>query len=186
MAVVFKYIMKEVPGPFVACRVVSGVGPLACDSLYETFRLAVGLRSVGTGKLVLDAKGEAGSGKGMRAVAYAVVGKDALNFDAMESVEAYGSLQGGYDAGDFLVWHDAGIGETGVIVDGDVEGFYAGALAAIGAVAGATNAGTFEASELFDVEVEQFTRVLPFVADDRRRRRFKRSEMIQSMATQNA
>lgn len=173
MAVIFKYVIREVGGAFVTSSVVSCISPFAGDGLYEPLRLSVCLGSVGAGKLVFDAKVEAGCGKGPRAVADTVVGKHPLDSDAMEGVEADGLFQSSHDTGDFLVRQDTGVGKAGVVVDGHVQSFDAGALATIGTVAGAADARPFEAAELLDVQVDQFARTLPFVANNRGRRRLE-------------
>ena len=52
----------------------------------------------------------------------------------------------------------AGEGEPGMIVDGDVETFHAGACITEGAIAGGPHAGAREAAQFLDVEVEEALR----------------------------
>ena len=68
------------------------------------------------------------------AVGGAVVGHDGGDFDFVAGKEVDALAEGGDGAWDFFVFEDGGETEAGVIVDGDVEGFGAGALIAIGAV----------------------------------------------------
>jgi len=162
--VVFKDIVREEAGAFGAGAVGSGVGPLASDGLDEAFGFAVGLGAIRASELVFEAELGTRSGEGMRAIAHAAVGEHALDLHAVEGVEADGLLERGDDAGDLFVGQHAGVGDAGAIVDGDVERFDPRALAAIGAVASAADTGTHEATELLDVEVEQFAGMFAFVA----------------------
>ena len=69
-----------------------------------------------------------------------------------------------------FVGEELGESQAAVIVDSDVEVFPTGAADMIAlAVAGDAMAGAFDARELLDVEVEQFTRERAFVALDGRR-----------------
>jgi len=70
-----------------------------------------------------------------------------------------------------LIREELGEGETGVIIDGDVEELPAGARGVIVlAVAGEAMAGAHDAGELFDIAMDELTRVLAFIAAERRRR----------------
>lgn len=77
-------------------------------------------------------------------------------------------------------------GEAGVVVDGDVETFEAGAWVAEGAITGGADAWASEATELLDVEVEEVAWGLAFVAQDGRFGRFERREAIEVMTAQDA
>ncbi len=77
-------------------------------------------------------------------------------------------------------------GEAGVVVDGDVETFEAGAWVAEGAITGGADAWASEAAELLDVEVEEVAWGLAFVAQRRRFGRFERREAIEVMTAQDA
>ncbi len=123
-----------------------GVGPFAAEGLDEAFGFAVGLRAVGSGVDVFDAELEAGGGEAFGFIAGAVVGHGAGDFDLVIGEEADGLAEGGDDAGDGFVFLDGGEAESGVVVDGDVEGLGAGAFIAIGAVAGGANTWFGEAS----------------------------------------
>lgn len=183
--VIFKDIVKEEGGAFVATLVAAGVSPFACDGLYEAFGLSVSLRPVGPGKLMFDTELGAGGREGIGAIADAAIGEDTLDGDAVEGVEADGLLQGSDDAGDFFVGQDAGVGQARVIIDGDVQSFDAGAFVAVGPVAGAANARPRKASQLLDVHVEQFPGMLPLVAHHWRRRGVERTQSVQPVAAQD-
>ena len=95
-------------------------------------------------------------------------------------------MEGGEGAGDFFVWEQAGEGEAGVIVDGDMEGFDAGAWVAMGLVARGAHAWALEAAQLLDVEVEEVAWVGVFAADDRRRRRIEGGQAVEAVALEDA
>jgi hypothetical protein len=86
----------------------------------------------------------------------------------VEGVEGEDLEESREDAGDFLIREDAGVGQARVVIDGNVERFRASAFVAVGAVAGAADAGFVEASEFLDIEVDDFAGSLAFVADDGR------------------
>jgi hypothetical protein len=184
--VVFKDIVREEAGALGTGAVGSGVGPLAGDGLDEALGFAVGLRSISAGKLVLDAELGARGGKGMRTIADPAVGEHALDLDAVEGVEADGLLERSDDTGDLFVWQHASVGKTRAIIDGDVKRLDAGAFAAIGAIAGAADSGSHEATELLDVEMEQFAGVLALVALHGSRRRIESGQSIESVTAQDA
>jgi hypothetical protein len=89
-------------------------------------------------------------------------------------------------AGSLFVWEQTGEGETGVIVDGDVEGLDTGAWVAMGAVACGADPGFSEASELLDVEVEKIAWSIAFVAEGWRFWRFQGREAVEVAAAQDA
>ncbi len=76
----------------------------------------------------------AGSGKESGAVGGAAIGEEALDFDAMEVVKSDSLAKRIQSAGDLFVGKQTGEGEAGVVVDGDVETFDAGAWVTEGAI----------------------------------------------------
>ena len=106
--------------------------------------------------------------------------------DAVSGVEAQGLSESGEDTGDLFIWEEAGEGEAGVVVDGDVEGFDAGVAAAFGAITGGADTGALKATQLLDVEVEEIAREVALVADDRWFGRFEGGETIETVAAQDA
>lgn len=107
-----------------------------------------------------------------------------MDFDVVEGVEVDGLLEGIEDAVDLFVWEEAGEGETGMIIDGDVETFDAGARVADGAIAGGTDAWATEAAQFLDIEVEELAWVSALVTDHRRRR-LKSGEAVEAVAAQD-
>jgi hypothetical protein len=162
----------------VAGVIRTGIGPLAGDGLNEAFGLAVGLRAIGFGEEMFEAEFVAGGGEEFGAIGGAAIGEELLDGDTVSGVEAEGLVQSVEDAGGAFVREETSEGEAGVIVDGDVETFEAGAWVALGTVAGGADAWATEATKLLDVEVEEFAGGGAFVAQRGRfgRTRAKRGD----------
>lgn len=183
--VVMKVMRKE--GSAVSAGVVGpGIGPLPGDGLDEAFGLAVSLRAIGFGEEMLEAEFVAGGGEEFGAIGGATIGEDLLDFDAVSAIEADRLVQSVEDAGNPFVGEQASEGEAGVVVDGDVETFDAGAGVTEGAIPGGAHAWASEATELLDVEVEKVAWGGAFVAQRRRFGRFERREAIEVMTAQDA
>src|SRR3954447_24090526 len=110
-------------GAFSAGAVDRAVGPAAQHGPDEAFGFAVGLRTSGTGAEVADAEGLVSDGVDAGAVGRAVVGEQALDGDAVASVEVDGALEEGDRGGCLLVGEDFDVGQAGAVVDGDVHVF---------------------------------------------------------------
>jgi hypothetical protein len=160
--VVMKVVGKE-GSAVVAGTIGSGIGPLAGDGLDEAFGFAVGLRSVGLGEEMLEAESPAGGGEGFGTIGGAAIGQELLDFDPVGGVEGEGLLQSGEDALSSFVGEQASEGDAGVVVDGDVQAFEAGAGVALRAVTGGADSGAREAAELLDIEVEERAGAVAFV-----------------------
>lgn len=186
MPVIFKYIVRQVGVALVAGLVATGVSPLSGQGLDKAFSLAVGLGAVRPGEAVCDAPLVTSGRKGMRGVAGAIVGHHTGHLDPVEGIEGERLLQGGDGTGDLFVGMDTGKAQAGVIVDGDVQRLDARAFAAVCPVAGAPHAGTHEAAEFLDVQVDQFSGMLPFVADGRRSFGVEVFKAIELMPAQHA
>lgn len=185
--VVLVDIVEEVGVTVVAGAVEVSVGPFSGEGLDEAFGFAVGLRAVGSGEEMFYTELEAGRFEGFRGVGGTVVGHDAGDFDFMLGVEGEGLDESGDDARDGLIFVDTSEAEAGVVVDRDVEGFGAGAFVAVGAVAGGAYAWLGEASEFLDIEVDEFTWGVAFVAHDRwRRSRQDKLQAVEAMAFEDA
>jgi hypothetical protein len=183
--IVMKVVGKE--GSSVVAGVIrTGIGPLAGDGLDEAFGLAVGLRAIGFGEEMLEAEFVAGGGEEFGAIGGAAIGEDLLDFDAVSAIEADSLVQSVQDAGNPFVGEETSEGEAGVVVDGDVETFDAGAWVAEGAITGGADAWASEAAELLDVEVEEVAWGGAFVAQRRRFGRFQSREAIEVMTAQDA
>ena len=159
---------RELLIAFLGVEIVANVGPLAEGGLNEAFGLAVGAGSVGTSEAVLDAELEASGAEVAGTIAGAIVGEQAADGDAVLGVEGDGGVQEGNGGLALLVGQDAGEGDTGVIVDGDVESLPAGELRAAAAPAVATNGDLLIAGHALDVEMEQIAGSGMLVAHDGR------------------
>jgi hypothetical protein len=84
-----------------------------------------------------------------------------------------------------FIRHDASKGDTGSIIDGDMNIFPASAFEPIATVTGDAVTGPLYAGELLDVEMNELAWVSALVAM-RRRRRIEQSQAMESMAAQNA
>ena len=159
------------------------VGPLAQGSLDEAFGLAVGLRSKRSGVAMAETELDAAGVEGPGAVAPSVVGEYSPDGDAKTSVivDGRGEKGGRTDGG--LVRVELGAGDTGVVVDTDVDVFPSGALSTVSSVVGHAVAGPVETAQFLDVEMEQVAGVRVFVAADGRRR-LEGAEAGQPLAAQ--
>src|SRR5947209_1390813 len=155
-------------GAFVAGAVDRAVGPAVDQGADEAFGFAVGLGSAGPCAEVFDAELSAAERVDRRGVGGSVVGEDPLDLDAVPLVVAGRAAEEGDSGGRSFVWEDFGVGEAGVIVDGDVDVLPAGGAAvaarAVGAsgpvAAGAAAADAFagaarDPAELLDVDVHE-------------------------------
>jgi hypothetical protein len=183
--IVMKVVGKE--GSSVVTGVIrTSISPLAGDGLDEAFRLAVCLRAIGFSEEMGEAEFMAGSGEELGAIGWAAIGEELLDGEAVSGVEAEGQVQSLEDALGAFVREETGEGEAGVIIDGDVETFDAGAWIAEGAVTGGAHARAIKAAELLDIEVEKFAGRGAFVAPRRRFGRIQSGEPIEVMTAQDA
>src|SRR5947209_16204484 len=122
---------------------------------------------------MLETEALAGSAEGEGFVARTVVGHHSLNLDAQAGIVSDSHLEEGDSASLFLVLHDLAERDPGGIVDADMDklpsdSFAARAQIALAStIAGDAMADPIELPELFDVDVDQFTRTLPLVAPHR-------------------
>jgi hypothetical protein len=183
-------IVEEVEGKagvaVAAGAVAAGVGPFPGEGLYEAFGLSICLRPIRSREDVFNAEVAAGIPEAMRSVRRAVVGEDRIDLDPMEGIEADHLLQGADNAGDLLVGVDAGEAEARVVIDRHVKGFYAGADAAVLAVARSADSWLEEAAQLLDVEVDELAGRLPFISDDWRRGRIERFQEVDAVASEDS
>ena len=143
----------------------SGVGPFAQGGLDEALGLAVGPGRVGPGAQMPEAGVGAGVAEIVRAVGRAVVGHDALDGDAVAAEPAERAVEEGAGAGLALVGQDLAVGESGCIVDGDMEDLPAAMAAAAGAITGDAVADALDAAELLGIDVQQLAGAGALVAD---------------------
>ena len=145
----------------------AAVGPAAQQGLDEALGLAVGARRVGPGTQVAQPKLLAMHSPGARAVGGAVVGHHLLDGDPLRREPAQRPLEEGERVGPAVAQQHLDVGETGVIVDGDVHVLPAGARAALHTVTQDALAHVPEAAELLGVDVQQLPRSLALVAHHR-------------------
>lgn len=137
------------------------------------------------GEAMLEAELVTGLGKKLGAIGAAAVGEDALDGDAVGGVKGECLTEGLQDAGRLFIGEQAGEAEAGMVVDGDVEGFGAGAGVAVGAVAGGADAGLVEAAKLLDIKMQEFAWRGAFAAHDRRLGWFEGTEAVEAVAAQD-
>jgi hypothetical protein len=146
--------------------VEAGVGPFANGGLNKTFGFAVGPRGVDAGTDVSELKLEAGEFKAIGDKAGAVVGHDATQGDVKTS-EVSGGLEEKAAGGNGLfIGHHGDLGETGVVIDSDVEELPAGAASFVLGVAGEAVAGLVDAGQFLDIDVDQIAGRGILVAED--------------------
>ena len=135
----------------------------------EAFGLAVGLGRIGLGADVLEAKAHAGFAEGKGFVAGAVVRHDTLDRYPEARIVGDSRLKEGDGTSLFLVLHDLTEGDPRSVVDADMHVLPARPLATgaqitlAGSIAGDAMADPVELAELFDVDVNQLTRVLALI-----------------------
>src|SRR3954466_4765028 len=156
------------------------VGPFAQGGLDEALGLAVCLGRIGLGPDVLETEIAAGAAEGLGAKAGAIVGHHTGNRDAEVRVVGDRRLEGDR-ALLLLVREDLREGHAGGVVDADVDELPsdAPALALPRSIAGHAMADAIEATELFDIDVDQFAGMLTLVAANRRGR-FKRLDAVEA------
>jgi len=157
----------EVCGAVVGVRVDGGVGPFAERGLNEALGFAVGARSVGAGEEMAQAVALTSGSELMGAVAGAIIGHDPLGLAAEGREVSQGAFEEEDGAVLAFIGHDLSKGEAGSVIDADMDVFPAGAAHLVTSVVGDAVAGADDAAELFDVEVEEFSRMLTLVTHDR-------------------
>jgi hypothetical protein len=175
----------EFGGADIGMGIDVGVSPLAQGGLDEALGLAVGAGSIRPGEDVLETEFLAGSGKDIGAEAGTVVGHDLLKLHPKSVVMGDGLVEES-DGGDtLLIGQDGGMGQAGMIVDGDKDKVVAGSADGIATVAGDAKADAMDAGKLFNVEMEEIAGVGALVANDRHRRK-KITPAVESGAAQQA
>jgi hypothetical protein len=72
-----------------------------------------------------------------------------------------------------------------MIVDGDMEGFDAGARIAVRAIAGGADAGLVKAAQLFNIQMEELAGSGAFVTDDWWLGRIEGSQAVEAMTLED-
>jgi hypothetical protein len=176
----------EESGAVVTGVVGASISPFASDGLDEAFGLAIGLRAIGASEEMMEAQIFAGGGEEFWSIGRALVGEDGADGDAVGPVEGDGLVESVQDAGGFFIWEEGGKSQTGVIVDGDVEGLGASAWIAVRTVTSGANAWLVETAKLFNIKMKQLSGRGAFVTDDGRLRRIEGSQAVETMALEDA
>ena len=168
LIVIVEEEVREIAGAMVTGAIRTSIGPFASEGLDEALGFAVGLRAIRPGEEMSEVEGVAGAGEVFGAIGGSAIGEQRADFDAVSGVELEGLLESEHDALDALIWEQAGEGQAGVIIDGDVEEFEACAAIADGTIAGGADSGTAKAAESLDVEMKQVAWPSAFVTANRR------------------
>jgi hypothetical protein len=143
------------------------VSPLAQRGLDEALGLAVGPGSIGSGAQMLEAQFAASAGEGVATKTRTVVGHDAFEFHAEALIMGHGLLEEGDGGGPLLVGENGGVGQTGMIIDGDKDEVVTGVADGIAGIAGNAEARAMNAGQLLDVDMEEIAGMRPLVTNDR-------------------
>jgi hypothetical protein len=142
------------------------VGPAAQEGLDEAFGFPVGAGTVRAGAQVAQAEPSTGGGEAVRAIAGAVVGHDAGDFDSVAGVPGDQPSKEGSRGGGSLVSQDFGISQTGGVVDSNVNELPAGTPATLPAVASDAMADDLDAPQLLGVDMDELSGMVSLVAAD--------------------
>jgi hypothetical protein len=146
--------------------VVVGSDPFVEQGADEAFGFAVCLGASDAGVAGCDA-GVSAALFPAALEAFAVVGEDFLDGDAVLVVEALAVGEEVEGVGGRFGGVDAAVGEAAVVVDADEEVVPAGAALGAGGAAGGWVVGPADPAEFLDVDVDQLAGPVAFVADDR-------------------
>src|SRR6266849_4913551 len=173
--------------PAVGCRIGLGVSPLPQRGLDKSLSLAVGFRSVRLGADVLETQIPAGIPKSKGLITTAVVGHNASNGDAEAFVIRHCGFEKRNGAAGLLIGQDLGEGDTGMVVNADVDELPTDAttVALAGPVSGDPMADLVEAAELLDIDVDHVAGVLSLVTTHRLSR-LQVAHPVQPQASQDA
>jgi hypothetical protein len=160
--VVVVEIVHEGVCAVLVCGVGVGADPAVEECLDEAFGFAVCLWAADAGV----ARGDAALFPGALE-AFAVVGEDLFDLDAVAAVEAAAAVEEVEGVGGCFGGVAGGVCEPCSVVDADEQVVPAGfAFGAVGQACVGV-AGPLDAAEPFDVDVDQLAGPLPFVADHR-------------------
>src|SRR5947209_8074975 len=142
----------------------SSIGPFTQGRLDKSLGLAVGLWSEGSSEFLGDAILETDLGKRDRTEGRTVVSDDALNADPKTAQTVKRCPQEARSALTTLIRIDIGKGNSAVIVHGDEDKIPTDTDDLAASTASDSMADFFKAAKLLDVDMQQVTRCLVFVA----------------------
>src|SRR5271165_1225168 len=148
----------EVGEAFSRVLIEPRVGPFADGGLDEAFSFAVGARGVEARADGLDAEFVAAGDEAARAEAGAVIGHHPANGNAQAGKVSHRLAQEFAGGDSLFVWQQGGEGDAGVVIDGDIEELPSGATGFVLGISGEAMAGFGDASQLFDVAMQQVSR----------------------------
>ena len=108
-----------------------------------------------------------------------------MDVDAMSLVEGDGLMESGEDTGSFFIRKETGKGDSGMVIDGDMERLDPGALIAVGTIAGGANAGVMKTAKLFNIKMKELAWSSAFVTDERRLRRIESGEAVKALTLED-
>ena len=155
---------------FVGSVIGKGVGPFTQARLDEALSLAVSFGRVRLGSDVFEGELLAGFGEVPREIARAVVGHNALDLDPQTCLIGHHRFEEGNGTGLPLVAHDQANGDTGCVVDADMNELSADAEMAVDhAGLSSRNAMAHRAdpAKLLDIHMDGLSRLFPLVTADR-------------------
>ncbi len=164
-AVIDRQVTRQPAVPLVGVLEGHGVGPFPAQGLDKSLGLAVGAGRVGPGSDMAQSQGAASLGKGIGDIGGAVVAHHPAALDPL-AVEPGKRPGEEADHGWFLlVLQYLDVRQPRGVVDGDMDLVVADAVGApFLAITGDSVPHFPEASQGFDVDVEQIARPLPLVA----------------------
>lgn len=148
----------------------AGIGPFSQGGLDEAFGVAIGAWGIGSGASVLESEMLAGIGEGIGAIGRSIVGEHGFEVDAEPCVVGQGGVQEVQHRRACFIRVKGREGDTGVVVDGDMDILRSDALDGVVPVAGHAVAGPRDAHQALDVEVKEVARPRMFIAMDGRGR----------------
>lgn len=162
----------------------AGIGPFAKSSLDKAFGFTVGAWGVGTGEVMAQAEFNHSRVKSVRAIAVTVIGEQATNGDAQSGVVSNGGAQEGDSASGGEVGQDLSEGNTGVVIDGDMDVLPSAVMFPSATSIGARN-NCGEASQLLNIEVQQIAGRSMLIANQGHSR-LQIAHAVQTEAAENA
>lgn len=108
-----------------------------------------------------------------------------MDVDAMSLVKVDGLMKGGQNTGSFFIWKEAGEGDAGMVIDGDVEGFSTCAWVTMGTITGGANARLMKAAKLFNIKMKEFTWSGAFVTENGRLGWIESPQAIEAVALED-
>ena len=175
---------KELVVALLGVLIQAGIGPFAKSGLDKSFGFTVGARGVGTGEVMAQAELNNSRVESVGAIAVTVVGEQATDRDAESGVVSNRGAQEGDSASGSEVGQDLSEGNTGVVIDSDMNVLPSAMMFASAASIGTrNNAG--EASQLLNIEVQQIARGSMLIANQGHSR-LQIAHAVQTEAAENA